>query len=130
MSIEKRSIYKCELCGKVVEILEAGGNPETICCGQPLTLLVAGVTDASKEKHVPVVERSATSLTIKVGSVAHPMTPEHHIVLIEVLTAEKVCRREFGASDTVAEATFPIPAEVKVTVREYCNLHGLWQVEA
>jgi superoxide reductase len=125
--IEKREIYICEKCKNLVESLW-DGKPDIVCCGQPMTKLVANDTDAATEKHVPVVEKDGNKVTVKVGSAPHPMTPEHYILFIEVLTANKVYRHDFKDGDTVAEATFVIDEPI-VAVREFCNLHGLWQTK-
>lgn len=123
--IEKKSIYKCSVCGNIVESLW-NGAPDIECCGQPMDKLVANTTDAAKEKHVPVIERAGSKVTVKVGSVAHPMTPQHYILFIEVLAGEKVYRHDLKEGDAAAVAVFDIPEGVEVKAREFCNLHGLW----
>ena len=121
---EKLQIYKCEVCGNIVEMLHAGAG-QLVCCGQPMTLFKENTTDASKEKHVPVIEKTATGFKVKVGSVAHPMEEKHYIEWIEVI-ADGQAYRKFLNPGEAPEATFEIKAE-KVTAREYCNLHGLWK---
>ena len=121
---EKLQIYKCEVCGNIVEMLHAGAG-ELVCCGQPMTLFQENTTDASKEKHVPVIEKTATGFKVKVGSVAHPMEAAHYIEWIEVI-ADGQAYRKFLNPGEAPEATFELKAE-KVTAREYCNLHGLWK---
>ena len=121
---EKLQIYKCEVCGNIVEMLHAGAG-ELVCCGQPMTLFKENTTDASKEKHVPVIEKTATGFKVKVGSVAHPMEEKHYIEWIEVI-ADGQAYRKFLNPGEAPEATFEIKAE-KITAREYCNLHGLWK---
>jgi superoxide reductase len=123
--IEKKQVYKCEACENVVESLW-NGKPDIVCCGKPMVRLAANTVDASKEKHVPVIERSGDTVKVKVGSVAHPMEPKHFILFIEVLSGEDVYRHDLKEGDTVAEATFRIPAGAPVTARAYCNLHGFW----
>ena len=125
MSTEKRAVYKCSSCGNVLESLWNGGG-DLVCCGSPMQKLAAGVVDASKEKHIPVIERVGDIVTVTVGSVAHPMTPEHYILFIEVIAGDKVLRHDFKEGDTVARAEFSVPLGVAVSAREYCNLHGLW----
>lgn len=122
--IEKRAVYFCEKCNNIVESLW-DGKPDISCCGQPMTKLTENTTDAAVEKHVPVIVKEGNKVTVKVGEVAHPMTPEHYILFIEVVTEKKVYRHEFGKDDTVAEATFIIEEPI-IKAREYCNLHGLW----
>jgi superoxide reductase len=121
---EKLQIYKCEVCGNIVEMLHAGAG-QLVCCGQPMKLFQENTTDAAKEKHVPVIEKTATGFKVKVGSVAHPMEAAHYIEWIEVI-ADGQAYRKFLNPGEAPEATFEIKAE-KVTAREYCNLHGLWK---
>lgn len=118
-------VYKCELCGNIVEVLHTGGG-ELVCCNQPMVLLEENMTDAATEKHVPVIEKSGNTITVKVGSVAHPMEEKHYIEFIEILADGKVYRKYLKPGDT-AEAVFEISAD-KVEARAYCNLHGLWKV--
>lgn len=121
---DKLQVYKCEMCGNMVEVIHAGGG-ELVCCGQPMKLFVENTVDAAKEKHIPVAEKTADGLKVKVGSVAHPMEEKHHIEWIEVIAGEKAYR-QFLKPGTAPEATFCIE-DGPVTVREYCNLHGLWK---
>jgi len=117
-------VYKCMVCGNVVEVLHSGPG-QLVCCGKPMENMKANTVDASKEKHVPVVERVADGIRVKVGSVAHPMEEKHFIQWIEVISGEKTCR-QFLSPGSAPEAFFPI-GEGEVTVRELCNLHGLWK---
>jgi superoxide reductase len=121
---EKLQIYKCEVCGNIVEMLHAGAG-ELVCCGQPMKLFRENTVDAAKEKHVPVIEKTAAGFKVKVGSVAHPMEEKHYIEWIEVIADGKAYRKFLNPGEA-PEATFELKAE-KVTAREYCNLHGLWQ---
>lgn len=121
---ERLQVYKCEVCGNIVEVLHEGEG-ELVCCKQPMKLLVENTVDAAKEKHVPVVEKTAEGIKVKVGSVAHPMEEKHYIEWIEIIADGKAYRQFLKPGDT-PEATFNIAAE-QVTVREYCNLHGLWK---
>ncbi len=121
---EKLEIYKCEICGNIVEVLH-GGQGELVCCGQPMKLFRENTMDAAKEKHVPVIEKVAGGYQVKVGSVAHPMDEKHYIEWIELL-ADGAAYRYFLKPGAVPEATFTIAA-AQVTAREYCNLHGLWK---
>ncbi len=123
---EKLEIYKCETCGNIVEVLH-GGAGELVCCGAPMKLFKEGTVDASREKHVPVIEKTADGYKVKVGAVAHPMEEKHWIEWIELIADGKVYR-QFLAPGLAPEATFCIQAE-KVTAREYCNIHGLWKAE-
>ena len=117
-------IYKCELCGNIVEVLHTGGG-ELVCCNQPMILLEENTTDAATEKHVPVIEKSDSSVTVKVGSVDHPMEEKHYIEFIELLADGKVYRKYLKPGDS-PNAVFKITAD-KVEARAYCNLHGLWK---
>lgn len=121
---ERLQVYKCELCGNIVEVL-FGGKGELVCCGQPMKLFKENTVDASKEKHVPVIEKTAEGFKVKVGSVAHPMEEKHYIQWIEVI-ADGTVYRQFLNPGAAPEAIFPIKAS-SVTAREYCNLHGLWK---
>jgi superoxide reductase len=118
------AIYICPLCGNIVEVLTVGGG-ELVCCGQPMQLLVENTVDASKEKHVPVIEKTADGYKVKVGAIPHPMEEKHHILWIELI-ADGKAYREFLKPGQAPEATFCVKAAT-VTAREYCNLHGLWK---
>ncbi len=121
---ERLQVYKCQVCGNIVEVLH-GGKGELVCCNQPMKLMVEGEVDAGKEKHVPVIEKTADGIKVKVGSVAHPMEEKHYIEWIEVI-ADGKAYRQFLSPGQAPEAIFKIDAG-KVTAREYCNLHGLWK---
>lgn len=120
----KLEVYKCSLCGNMVEVVH-GGDGELVCCGQPMKKMTENTTDAAKEKHVPVIEKIDGGYTVKVGSVAHPMTEEHSIEWIELLADGKAYRQFLNPGDA-PEATFMVTAN-EVNAREYCNLHGLWK---
>jgi len=117
-------VYRCEVCGNVVEVLH-GGAGQLVCCGQPMKLLVENTVDASKEKHVPVVEKVAGGCKVKVGSVPHPMEDKHCIEWIELVAGDRAYR-QFLSPGAQPEAFFPVVAD-SVFAREYCNLHGLWK---
>jgi len=121
---ERLQIYKCEVCGNIVEVLHEGKG-ELVCCGQPMKLFVENTVDAAREKHVPVMEKTASGFTVKVGSVAHPMEEEHYIEWIEII-ADGKAYRQFLKPGGTPEATFDVKAE-NSTAREYCNIHGLWK---
>jgi len=122
----EQNFYRCEICGNIITHLEDSGI-RVICCGQEMTKLTAGAVDASVEKHVPVITQDGSKVVVSVGSVAHPMTPEHYIqwiclvknegTEIKYLTPTSEPRAEFaiGSSDSIIEAY------------EYCSLHGLWK---
>lgn len=120
-------VYKCELCGNIVEVLHSGAAP-LVCCNQNMTLMTENTVDAAQEKHVPVIEINADSITVKVGSVAHPMQDEHYIEWIELL-ADGKAYRQFLKPGEAPQATFQLTAK-SVTAREYCNLHGHWSAKS
>lgn len=121
---KRLEVYKCELCGNIVEVLH-GADGELVCCGQPMVLMAENTVDAAKEKHVPVIEKVAEGFKVKVGSVAHPMEEKHYIEWIEII-ADGQAYRQFLKPGQAPEAVFCIKAG-KVTAREYCNLHGHWK---
>ncbi|HEX9715324.1 MAG TPA: desulfoferrodoxin [Desulfurivibrionaceae bacterium] len=121
---EKLEVYKCEVCGNIVEVLH-GGDGDLVCCGQPMTLQSENTVDAAKEKHVPVIEKVAGGYKVKVGAVAHPMEEKHHIEWIELIAGDKAYR-QFLKVGEAPEAFFAVDA-TSVSAREYCNLHGLWK---
>ncbi len=121
---KQTGIYKCTVCGNIVEVVHAGDG-ELVCCGQPMQLLRGNTTDASREKHVPVIEKMPDGVKVKVGSVAHPMEEKHYIEWIEMIADGKVCR-QFLKPGQAPEADFPVKATA-MTARAYCNLHALWK---
>ena len=121
---QAREIYKCDICGNIVEVVHNSGGT-LVCCGQPMTLKTENTQDAAVEKHVPVIEKIEGGIRVMVGAVEHPMTVEHHIEFIEVHTENKVYRKFLKPSEKPV-AEFLIEEEV-LFVREYCNLHGLWK---
>lgn len=122
--MERLQVYKCSVCGNIVEVLHVGGG-ELVCCGKPMNLLKENITDGAKEKHIPVIERTASGYRVKIGSAAHPMEEKHYIQWIELLADGKSCLQFLRPGNT-PEAVFETKAE-KVSAREYCNLHGLWK---
>ena len=121
-------IYTCSVCGNRVEVVHEGAG-QLVCCGQPMKLQIAGTSDGAAEKHVPVIEKVTGGYRVQVGSVEHPMLPEHYIQWIELLTPTDVLRHELKPGEK-PEAIFLTNAEAKdVVAREYCNLHGLWKGE-
>jgi superoxide reductase len=122
---KRLQIYKCEKCGNIVELLHEGPG-DLVCCGQPMKLYQENSVDAAREKHVPVVEKTADGFKVKVGSVAHPMEEKHFIEWIQIIADDGKVYRKFLKPGGVPEAVFCIEAKA-VTAREYCNLHGLWK---
>ena len=119
-----REVYKCQLCGNIVEILHSGNCVPT-CCNQPMNLMAEGAVDAAKEKHVPVIEKIDGGYKVSVGSAAHPMVENHYIEWIELLTETELLRKTLVAGEEPC-AIFKTDAE-QVSARAYCNLHGLWK---
>ena len=123
---ERLQIYKCMACGIIVEVLD-GGSGQMACCGEPMKHLVEQTADAATEKHVPVIEKIEGGYKVKVGSVPHPMAPEHFIEWIELLTDGRAYRQFLEPGGT-PEAVFNVQAE-SISAREFCNVHGLWKGE-
>jgi superoxide reductase len=116
-------VYKCNLCGNIVEVLHPGVG-KLVCCGQPMELLEEKTEDVGREKHVPVIEETEKGIRVKVGSVPHPMEEKHYIEWVEVIANGKVYRK-FLKPGEKPEAEFSVSG--KVVAREYCNIHGLWK---
>ena len=124
---ELLEIYKCNACGNIVEVVH-GGAGELVCCGEPMKIFKENTVDAAKEKHVPVIEKTADGYKVSVGSVPHPMEDKHWIEWIELI-ADGKSYKQFLKPGEAPVAEFCVKAD-KVTAREYCNLHGLWKAEA
>ncbi len=122
---EKLQVFKCETCGNIIEVLHAGPG-DLSCCGKPMKLFVENTVDAAKEKHVPVIEKTAAGTKVKVGSVAHPMEEKHYIEWVELIVGEKVYRQFLKPGDA-PEGMFSVDATQPAVAREFCNLHGLWK---
>ncbi|MBN1897611.1 MAG: desulfoferrodoxin [Spirochaetes bacterium] len=125
--MEKLQVYKCEVCGNIVQLLHAGGG-ELVCCNQPMNLLKEKTEDQGQEKHVPVIEATDNGIKVKVGSVPHPMEEKHFIQWIEVVTDGK-SYKEFLKPGKSAEALFCVKKDKVLMVREYCNIHGFWKTK-
>lgn len=121
---ELMQVYKCDVCGNIVEVLHSGKG-ELTCCGKAMSLIKENSVDASREKHVPMVERAGQEVMVKVGSVQHPMEENHFIEWIELISGEEVCRKALKPGET-PEAKFTVSSN-KAGARAYCNLHGLWR---
>ena len=126
MATERLQIYKCQICGNMVEMIRAGAG-ELVCCGQPMVLQAENTTDAAREKHVPVVEKVDGGIRVKVGAVAHPMENKHYIEWIELIANGKAYRQFLNPGDA-PEAFFAVEGG-NITARAFCNLHGLWKAE-
>lgn len=118
--------FVCEHCGNLITFLRDAGVP-VVCCGQKMTELIPGTVDAATEKHIPVVETSGKTVTVRVGSVPHPMVEKHFIqwVALETNLGSQI---RYLKPETEPVATFALSeGEEVVNVYEYCNLHGLWK---
>jgi superoxide reductase len=124
--IEKLGIYKCQPCEIIVEAL-TDSEGEIMCCDKPMENLIAKTADQGREKHVPVMEKIEEGVKVKIGSVPHPMEEKHYIQWIEIIANEKAYR-QFLEPGQAPEAVFNIDADDIITVREYCNIHGLWKI--
>lgn len=120
-------IYKCAVCGNIVEVVHAG-NGTLSCCGEPMKLQLPGTTEAATEKHIPVIEKIEGGYKVKVGEIPHPMTDAHWIEWIELICPCGKVQRKYLKPTDAPEAEFKSDAD-KVLAREYCNLHGLWEKE-
>jgi superoxide reductase len=121
---KRLQVFKCGICGAIVEVLHEGKG-QLVCCKQPMKVMKENTVDASKEKHVPVIEKTKKGVKVKVGSAAHPMEDDHFIEWIELLSEGRVCRKYLGPDDA-PEAEFEVQGD-DVSAREYCSLHGLWR---
>ncbi|MBN2333921.1 desulfoferrodoxin [Candidatus Bathyarchaeota archaeon] len=125
---ELKQVWKCEICGNIVEVLHTGMG-QLVCCGQPMVLMEPKVTEAGGyEKHLPVIESAGGKVTVKVGSVEHPMLEKHWIEWIAVDTDKGVHRKFLKPGDKPV-AVFSTTDKV-VQAREYCNVHGHWAKKA
>lgn len=117
-------VYKCNVCGNIVEILHEGVG-QLVCCNEPMELLQKKTQDEGNEKHVPVIEKTDKGYKVKVGSVPHPMEAKHFIEWIELI-ADRVSYRKYLKPGEAPEAEFCVDAKT-VSAREFCNVHGHWK---
>lgn len=122
---QKREVYKCEICGNIVEVLHEGRG-ELVCCGQPMKKMEEKDNEEGlNEKHIPMAEEKENEIIVKIGEVEHPMINEHHIEWVELHTEKGVYREELGPNQKPT-INLKKPKEKLTKVRSYCNLHGLW----
>jgi len=129
--MKQKEIYKCEVCGKVIEILNSG-VPETICCGKPMILMEEKIADWKGEKHVPKITIDGNKVTVDDGismGTPHPMTEEHYIMWIELICKDNWYKRQMLNPGMEPKAVFVVGDTTGLIAREYCNLHGLWKSE-
>lgn len=125
MAIKIGEVYKCEVCGNIVMAIHEGEG-DLVCCGQDMVLKVENTVEAAFEKHIPVIEQSGDTVTVKVGDVAHPMEEKHYIEWIELAVGQTTMYKALKPGDA-PEAQFCIAGlSGELKAREYCNLHGLW----
>ena len=120
---KKLEVYKCEVCGNIIEVLHEGAGA-LVCCGQEMKLMEEQTADQTTEKHVPVIEKEPSGIKAVVGSTLHPMEEKHYIEWIEAVTAKGVSRKFLKPGDK-PESPFK-DVEGLEKAREYCNIHGLW----
>ena len=125
VKMAKVIFYHCEICGNMIALIKNGGGP-LVCCGQPMTKLEPNTADASKEKHVPVITKGNGKIKVAVGSILHPMLPEHHIEWIALDTGK---RTEIAYLEPGMEPKAVFNDAKTGTIYEYCNLHGLWKAD-
>ena len=122
----EQKFYICKHCGNIVAAVKESGVP-VVCCGEKMSELVPCSTDAATEKHVPVVTKEGNIVTVSVGSVTHPMTPEHYIEWISISTKNGNQRHVLAPTDE-PKATFALlDGDEVLAAYAYCNLHGLWK---
>ena len=125
--MSNQKFFICKHCGNLIGIVLNKGIP-LVCCGEKMTELVPNTVEASKEKHIPVVEKIDGSIKVFVGSAAHPMEDAHHITFIYVETTNGGQRKSLGAGDEPS-AVFAFVNDEPKAVYAYCNIHGLWKTE-
>lgn len=123
---KKKEVFRCSVCGNVVEVLHVGGA-ELVCCGQPMDLQEEKTQDEGSEKHVPVIEKTEKGVKVKVGSVAHPMEEQHFIEWIEIIVDGNFYARKFLEAGQAPQAEFDYMGDGEIKAREYCTVHGLWK---
>ncbi|HAQ40832.1 MAG TPA: desulfoferrodoxin [Clostridiales bacterium] len=121
--------FICNTCGNLVSLLNEGGGT-LVCCGKEMQELVPNTVDAAVEKHVPVIEVEGNKVTVKIGSVTHPMAEEHYIEWIYLETKEGVQRKCLKPGDEPKAVFVLNEGDKVVSAYEHCNLHGLWKKEA
>lgn len=125
--MNETKFYICEHCGNIIGKIHDSGV-SVVCCGQKMTRLEAGVVEASREKHIPVVAFDGKEVTVTIGSVLHPMTDEHSITWVYLLTDKGGQRKNLAVGDEPT-VKFAVADEKPIAVYAYCNLHGLWRAD-
>lgn len=122
----EQKFYVCEHCGNIIAFVENKGVP-VMCCGQKMTEIVPGTTDASAEKHVPVVTQEGNKVTVSVGSAAHPMLPEHYIAWVSLETKQGNQRKLLKPNQEPKVEFMICDDDEVICAYAYCNLHSLWK---
>jgi len=122
--VQRNQIYRCNVCGNIVEVLHVGGG-QLVCCGKPMELLIEKKEDVGMEKHVPVIEKANGKIKVKIGSIPHPMKEKHFIEWIEILV-DDVSYKKFLKPGDLPEVEFVVEGE-NISAREYCTVHSLWK---
>ena len=126
--VNLKEIYKCNVCGNVVEVHKAGVGT-LVCCSQNMVLQTENTQEAATEKHIPVIKIEGDKVMVIVGEVEHPMEEKHFIEWVQVVTSTKTFMKYLAPKDKPS-ASFEIPQSDEIKrVRAYCNLHGLWSAE-
>lgn len=124
--VKSNTLYRCEICGNVIEVVDAKAPPIN-CCGQPMNELAPkNIEQEGKEKHVPIVTIEANKVNVKLGSVPHPMTEDHYIGLIQIVKDGKIIKEKRLYPNDKPEANFVLDDTTGIKARAFCNLHGLW----
>ncbi|MDR2967731.1 MAG: desulfoferrodoxin [Methanobacteriaceae archaeon] len=119
-------IYRCNVCGNMVEIIKEGLGESISCCNQEMELLEERQLDVGPEKHIPIIEKDGEKIIVKMGEVPHPMEEEHYICFVELFVGDKIYRETLEVGDD-PKAVFEVCADIDdVKAREYCSIHGLW----
>ena len=125
--LKRKSVFKCAICGNIVEVLHAGGGT-LVCCGQHMDYLEEATADTSMEKHVPFIQKTHKGYLVRIGEQQnHPMLDAHYIVWIELMTDRATYRKFLQPGDQPEALFVPGDDEVVTGAREYCNIHGLWK---
>lgn len=125
----KPKFFQSEHCGNIIEVICCDQKEDFKCCGEPMKEMTANTTEGAAEKHMPVVEKDGNNITVKVGSVFHPMTEEHSISWV-YLETKKGCQRMYLSPNEEPAARFAIAeGDTAVAAYAYCNLHGFWKTD-
>lgn len=122
----EQKFYVCAHCGNIIAYVKDSGVP-VMCCGQKMTEMIPGTTDASLEKHVPVYEVKDNMVYVTIGAAEHPMAPEHYIQWVSLQTKQGNQRKVLEPGQPPKVCFALCEGDEVEAVFEYCNLHGLWK---